>query len=90
MNDIFKGNAVNLSHQFGVRNTGCVEGKHDIFLIETSQGRKGLCLGDTLLHQKLLVGTIAVNDHGLWQQFTQFMAAGQILLNDLDLDAGVL
>ena len=41
-----------------------VHGHDDIFLIHTGQGYKGVCLGDSFLFQKLVIGGIAMDIAG--------------------------
>ena len=76
---------VDLGYDLGYMTAFRVHRHDDIFLIHTGQGYKGVCLGDSFLLQKLVIGGIAMDNRRLGKQIAQLHAALFVHLYNLDL-----
>ena len=59
----------------------CEEREQDILLVKACKRNKGVCVGNTLLAQGVLVGGICVYDRHLFKLVGQLGTAAEILLN---------
>ena len=64
-----------------------MKGQHDIFFIDASQGNEGFGMLDSLLLQKLLVAAVSIDNDGLGEEYTEFLAPFLIFFNDFHINA---